>query len=171
MRAVDSFIKVGQRFQPASVRRRKGVFSLAPRLAGSAALLAANLRREEAETTGARPVRLLTSAAYGSGVTARDFISGSSYPGFPGFDHCGGRWYQMIVPKTPPERLDRCWRKSRIAARILLREEQGRLTARDVRIGRKLATDPDVTARLIDQAIYGIRGRQARLERESRAAA
>ena len=73
------------------------------------------------------------------------------------------------VPKTL--RLDRCWRKSRIAARILLREEQGRLTARDVRIGRTLAKDPGVTARLIDQAIYGIRGRQARLERERRAAA
>ena len=70
-----------------------------------------------------------------------------------------------------PERLDRCWRKARIAARILLREEQGRLTARDVRFGRRLAQDPGVTARLIDQALYGIHGRQSRLERESRTAA
>ncbi len=69
------------------------------------------------------------------------------------------------------ERLDRCWRKARIAARILLRQEQGRLTARDVRVGRQLAGDQGVTARLIDQAIYGIRGRKARLVRESRAAA
>ena len=83
----------------------------------------------------------------------------------------GAAVIKEAVPKTPPTRLDRCWRKSRIAARILLREEQGRLTARDVRIGRTLAEDPGVTARLIDQAIYGIQGRQARLERERRAAA
>ena len=68
------------------------------------------------------------------------------------------------------ERLDRCWRKARIAARILLREEQGRLTPRDVRLGHKLAQDSAVTDRLIDQAIYGILGRKARLEREGRAA-
>ncbi|HTG44377.1 MAG TPA: hypothetical protein VK633_07575, partial [Verrucomicrobiae bacterium] len=60
-------------------------------------------------------------------------------------------------------RLDRCWRKSRIAARILLREEQGRLTLRDVRIGRMLAKDPGVTNRLIDQALYGFSGRKYRL--------
>jgi hypothetical protein len=69
------------------------------------------------------------------------------------------------------ETLDRCWRKSRIAARILLREETGRLTARDVRIGHMLAKDPGVTNRLIDQAIHGIRGRKNRLARKSRAAA
>jgi len=69
------------------------------------------------------------------------------------------------------ERLDRCWRKSRIAARILLREREGRLSARDVRIGHMLARDPGVTNRLIDQAIYGIRGRKNRLAREKRAAA
>ncbi len=69
------------------------------------------------------------------------------------------------------ERLDPCWHKARIAARILLREEQGRLTERDVRIGHQLAQDVGVTARLIDQAIYGILGRQARLERESCTAA
>jgi hypothetical protein len=69
------------------------------------------------------------------------------------------------------ERIDRCWRKSRIAARILLREEQGRLTPRDVRLGRWLAQDLGVTNRLIDQAIHGIRGRKARLDREMRQAA
>ncbi len=63
----------------------------------------------------------------------------------------------------PRERLDRCWRKSRIAARILLREEQGQLTARDVRIGRQLAADPGVTARLIDQALYGFSGKRYRV--------
>jgi hypothetical protein len=69
------------------------------------------------------------------------------------------------------ERLDRCWRKSRIAARILMREQEGRLSARDVRIGRMLSKDSGVTNRLIDQAIHGIRGRQLRLAREKRAAA
>lgn len=69
------------------------------------------------------------------------------------------------------ERLDRCWRKARIAGRILLREEQGRLTACDVRIGHLLAQDKGVTGRLIDQAIYGILGRKARLNRENRTAA
>ena len=75
------------------------------------------------------------------------------------------------MPNSSPERLDRCWRKARIAARILLREEQGRLTRRDVRIGHILAQDQGVTTRLINQALYGIFGRKARLERESRAAA
>lgn len=70
-----------------------------------------------------------------------------------------------------PERLDRCWRKARIAARILLREEQGRLTQRDVRLGHRLAQDKGVTVRLIDQAIYGFRGRQYRMARESWTAA
>lgn len=67
------------------------------------------------------------------------------------------------MPKVVRERLDRCWRKSRIAARILLREEQGRLTKRDVRIGRKLSNDPGVTPRLIDQALYAFSGRGYRL--------
>jgi hypothetical protein len=75
------------------------------------------------------------------------------------------------MPKKGEPRLDTCWRKSRIAARILLREEAGTLTARDVALGRKLAQDSGVTPRLIDQAIHGIRGKKYRLERERRAAA
>lgn len=65
--------------------------------------------------------------------------------------------------KTRREQVDRCWRKSRIAARILLREEQGRLTGRDVRLGRMLAEDPGVTARLIDQALYAFSGNPYRV--------
>ena len=80
---------------------------------------------------------------------------------------CG---YKKPMPNSSRERLDRCWHKARIAARILLREEQGRLTARDVRIGHLLAQDKGVTGRLIDQAIYGILGRKTRLDRESRTA-
>ncbi len=60
-------------------------------------------------------------------------------------------------------RYDTAWRKSRVAARILLREEAGTLTSRDVALGRKLAADPGVTARLIQQAIYGFKGRKYQL--------
>ena len=75
------------------------------------------------------------------------------------------------MPNKGRPKYDECWRKSRIAARILLREEAGKLTKRDVALGRKLATDCGVTPRLIDQAIHGIRGKKLRLERERRAAA
>ncbi|HEY5041825.1 MAG TPA: hypothetical protein VIK53_07465 [Verrucomicrobiae bacterium] len=75
------------------------------------------------------------------------------------------------MPKKGEPRLDTCWRKSRIAARILLREEAGKLTPRDVALGRRLAFDKGVTPRLIDQAIHGIRGKKIRLERERRQAA
>ncbi len=75
------------------------------------------------------------------------------------------------MPKKGEPRYDTCWRKSRIAARILLREESAKLTKRDIALGRKLAADSGVTNRLIDQAINGIRGKKLRLERERRAAA
>jgi hypothetical protein len=75
------------------------------------------------------------------------------------------------MPKKGEPRHDTCWRKSRIAARILMRETAGKLTKRDVALGRKLADDSGVTPRLIDQAIHGIRGKKLRLERERRAAA
>ena len=75
----------------------------------------------------------------------------------------------MATPSS--ERLDRCWRKARIAARILLREEQGRLTARDVRLGHLLARDQGVTARLIDQALYAFSGKRYRVAVPRRAAA
>jgi hypothetical protein len=73
--------------------------------------------------------------------------------------------------KDRKERYDNCWRKSRIAARILLREEAGTLTARDVSLGKKLAADPSVTPRLIQQAIYGFKGRKHQLELSRRKAA
>lgn len=73
--------------------------------------------------------------------------------------------------KKGEPRYDTCWRKSRIAARILLREDAGKLTRRDVVLGRRLADDYEVLPRLIDQAIHGIRGKKLRLERESRAKA
>ena len=48
---------------------------------------------------------------------------------------------------------DPCWVKARIAARILLRQRTGRVSPRDARLAHKLANDPGVTDRLIDQAL------------------
>jgi hypothetical protein len=75
------------------------------------------------------------------------------------------------MPSKNPPQLDRCWRKSRIAARILLREQAGRLTRRDERLARRLAADRGVTSRLIDQALHGFRGRAYQLELSRRSAA
>jgi hypothetical protein len=52
-----------------------------------------------------------------------------------------------MMPNQGEPRDDISWRKSRIAARILLREEAGRLTPR-----------------LIQQAIHGLKGRKYQLE-------
>jgi hypothetical protein len=79
------------------------------------------------------------------------------------FDGGGRLKYQIVMPTKGEPRYDTCWRKSRIAARILLREEAGRLTPRDVALGHKLAADPGVTPRLIDQALYGFSGRAYRV--------
>jgi hypothetical protein len=57
--------------------------------------------------------------------------------------------------------MDPSWRKSRIAARILLRENVGALTARDYRLAKRLAMDPGVENRLIDQALACIRAEKS----------
>ena len=49
---------------------------------------------------------------------------------------------------------DRPWRKSRLAARILLRKAEGRATERDRRLAAFLSRDREVSDRLILQAIY-----------------
>ena len=90
-------------------------------------------------------------------------------PGFA-FDDPAALRYPLTMPKKSEPRYDTCWRKSRIAARILLREEQGRLTRRDVTLGRRLAADKGVTPRLIQQAIYGFKGRTYQLELSRRKA-
>ena len=51
---------------------------------------------------------------------------------------------------------DASWVKARIAARILLRQDRGRVTARDRRLAARLANDKSVTDRLIDQALASI---------------
>ena len=52
------------------------------------------------------------------------------------------------------ERPDRSWRKSRLAARLLIRKEAGRMSPRDQALARLLSDDPEVTNRLIQQALY-----------------
>jgi hypothetical protein len=49
---------------------------------------------------------------------------------------------------------DKAWRKSRLAARLLIRKEAGRLNARDQALARRFSQDPEVTNRLIQQALY-----------------
>ncbi len=60
------------------------------------------------------------------------------------------------MTRVETKQIARAWRKSRIAARILLREDRGTLTPRDVRVGRILGHDLAVTPRLIKQAFEGI---------------
>jgi len=75
----------------------------------------------------------------------------------------------MLEPGHP--RYDTSWRKSRLAARILLRAETGRITSRDIVLGRRLAADQSVTPRLIQQALHGFKGRKYQLELSRRPAA
>jgi hypothetical protein len=50
---------------------------------------------------------------------------------------------------------DTAWRKSRVAARLLMRREAaGTLRPRDQALARQLSQDPEVTNRLIQQALY-----------------
>jgi hypothetical protein len=56
--------------------------------------------------------------------------------------------------------MDRSWRKARIAARILLRSEGGSKSARDRAWAARLADDPSVTNRLLDQAVSSLRASQ-----------
>jgi hypothetical protein len=46
--------------------------------------------------------------------------------------------------------------RSRIAARILLRRHRDELTERDRKLARRLTVDPDVSDRLIHQALASI---------------
>ena len=57
--------------------------------------------------------------------------------------------------------IDPWWRKARIAARLLLKKEAGqRWSARDQRLAARLAADPGVTNRLVDQAVHSITARR-----------
>ncbi len=52
----------------------------------------------------------------------------------------------------------RCWRKSRIAARLLYRKLNGPLRPRDEKLARQLSKDPEVENRLVQQALYCLGG-------------
>ncbi len=67
----------------------------------------------------------------------------------------------VVIP-AEAKKIAKCWRKSRIAARILLREERGQLTPRDIRVGRVLGHDRGVTPRLLKQALDGIQSYESR---------
>jgi hypothetical protein len=56
--------------------------------------------------------------------------------------------------KKPGPRADSAWRKSRLAARLLIRKEAGRMGPRDRALARRLSQDPEVSNRLIQQALY-----------------
>lgn len=49
---------------------------------------------------------------------------------------------------------DTAWRKSRLAARLLLRKELRPLRPREQALARQLSRDPEVSNRLIQQALY-----------------
>lgn len=49
---------------------------------------------------------------------------------------------------------NRAWRKARLAARLLLRKEAGRLSRRDQALASELSRDAEVSNRLIQQALY-----------------
>ena len=56
--------------------------------------------------------------------------------------------------KQAEVKVDTAWRKSRLAARLLIRKEAGALRPREQALARRLSQDPEVTNRLIQQALY-----------------
>lgn len=70
--------------------------------------------------------------------------------------------------KQVAERLDDPWRKSRIAARLVMRKAARPLRPRERDLARRLSSDPQVTNRLIEQALYflGIGQRKDALDRK-----
>jgi hypothetical protein len=66
------------------------------------------------------------------------------------------------------QRVDSAWRKSRLAARLLLKKETRPLKARELVAARRLSADPEVTNRLIQQGLYylGIGERKEAFDRK-----
>ena len=56
--------------------------------------------------------------------------------------------------KQTDARVDGAWRKSRLAARLLIRKESRNLRPREQALARLLSRDPEVSNRLIQQALY-----------------
>jgi hypothetical protein len=68
--------------------------------------------------------------------------------------HCRFSLANVLTMKQARDRMDGPWRKSRLAARLLLRKESRPLRPREIALARKLSRDPEVTNRLIEQALY-----------------
>jgi hypothetical protein len=66
------------------------------------------------------------------------------------------------------ERVDSAWRKSRLAARLLLKKESRPLKGRELAAAQLLSVDPEVTNRLIQQGLYflGIGERKEAFDRK-----
>jgi len=66
------------------------------------------------------------------------------------------------------DRADGAWRKSRLAARLLIRRESRPLRLRELALARRLSQDSEVSNRLIQQALYflGYAGRKHVLDQE-----
>jgi hypothetical protein len=56
--------------------------------------------------------------------------------------------------KPGQTRVDTAWRKSRLAARLLIRKSSRPLRPREQALARHLSQDAEVTNRLIQQALY-----------------
>jgi hypothetical protein len=52
------------------------------------------------------------------------------------------------------KKIDTAWRKSRIAARLLMRKDKRPLRHNERALAQTLSRDPEVTDRLIQQALY-----------------
>ena len=74
---------------------------------------------------------------------------------------------KVAVVRHRDDYTDRPWRKARLAARILMRKAEGRMTGRDRRWAERLSEDPEVSDRLIQQGLYylGIGNRKYELDR------
>ena len=91
-------------------------------------------------------------------------VSGQAIAPLPGTP----RWRINSPPKMKPDfsnelqrLMDPYWRKARIAARLLIKREDGRAwSARDRRLATQLAVDSSVTNRLLDQAYHSHRARR-----------
>src|SRR5688572_10663126 len=72
------------------------------------------------------------------------------------------------VMQPQRQRIDSAWRKSRLAARLLLRKEVRPLKARERAAAKQLSADPEVTNRLIEQGLYylGIGERKEAFDRK-----
>jgi len=65
-----------------------------------------------------------------------------------------GRCGSLCPVKQAEIKVDTAWRKSRLAARLLIRKESRPLRPCEQALARRLSQDAEVTNRLIQQALY-----------------